>query len=213
MLTICSDNLPHTELSYLAFRLACMETLKLIEYSRQLPVEYREPFGFLTEVPFLREVAPQVQIALLAKTWNKLVAEKRYYADLVDEAVVYAVCETAARLVETLPELVAQYLEGGPRDVQRPIDRTLANGLRSVHLDLSNEGDFLLISQLQDLPPDEAVEFKLQYHLHHAYLEPLFDVLALWRVPSDLSQKLDGLLNEQEIQDLLPMLGLNAARL
>jgi hypothetical protein len=190
-----------------------METLKLIEYSRQLPTDYREPFGFLTEVPFLREVAPQVQIALLAKAWSKHSSAERHYADLVDEAVVYAACETAARLVETLPELVAQYLEGGPWEGEVSVNQHLATELRSLHLRLSNEGDFLLISQLQDLPPDEAVEFKLQFHLHHAYLEPLFDVLAMWRVPSDLGKKLGGLLNDQELQELLPTLGLKPARL
>src|SRR5579871_1209303 len=212
MLTICTDTLPQNCLSYLAFRLACVETLKFCEFSRHLPGEFREPFGFLTEVPFLREVAPHVQIALLAETWRKHISTDVHKANLVDEGIVYAVCETAARLVENLPEVVGPYVETGPLDVRFPVDHLLASELRSLHLQLSNEGDFLLISQLQDLPPEEADEFKEQFHLNDAYLAPMFEALGLWHVNiGQLVPKLTGLLTERELQELPQVLGLSTA--
>lgn len=212
MLTICTDILPQNALSYLAFRLACVETLKFCEFSRHLPGEFREPFGFLTEVPFLREVAPQVQIALLAETWRKHISPDAHKANLVDEAAVYAVCETGARLVENLPEIVGPYIESGPLEARFPVDHFLASELRSLHLQLSNEGDFLLISQLQDLPPDEADEFKEQFHLNDAYLAPMFDVLGLWNIDVKKTvSKLEGLLTDRELQDLPQVLGVGAA--
>ena len=206
MLNICQDTLPHSSLTYLAFRLSCVETLTLIEFARRMPGETFEPFGYLTEVPFLREVAPHVQIALLASTWAKHMDPGPVRANLVDESVVYAVSETAARIVERMPELVVPFLENGPRRLKVPVDHVLATELRSLHLRLANEGDFLLISQLQDLPPDECQEFKRQFHLFDAYLEPLFDVLGQWSVGPDLMTNLVELLTPQEIEEFHPIL-------
>lgn len=206
MLTICTDTLPQNALSYLAFRLACLETLTLMEFSRQVPAHTVDPFGYLTEVPFLREVAPQVQIALLAETWHKHNSKRRFHANLVDESVVFAACETAARIIDQLPELVPAFLEGGPTDIEAPIDPVIASELRGLHLQLSNEGDFLLVSQLQDLPPEEAAEFKQQFKLNELYLQPLFDVLGQWHVPKDMTRKLSGLLSHPEFGEYLTLL-------
>ncbi|MFO1020484.1 MAG: hypothetical protein U0903_07280 [Planctomycetales bacterium] len=207
MLTICTDTLPQSCLSYVAFRLACIETLELMDFSRRVPAENREPFGFLTQVPFLRDVAPQVQLSLLAETWSKHLAKEEFHANLVDEAVVYAVCETSARMVEKLPELVQPFLENGPLNAKISIDHQLASELRALHLQLSNEGDFLLISQFEDLPPEESHEFKQQFHLNDFYIQPMFDVLGRWHPDRDLSRNLTGLLSEAEVKDLERVIG------
>src|SRR5690606_24568548 len=110
-----------------------------------------------------------------------------HQATILDESVVYAVCETSARIVEKLPELVVPFLDHGPLDVEVTVDRQLADELRGVHLQLSNEGDFLLVSQLQDLPPDEAEEFKREFKLAPDYLQPMFDALGRWHVSPQIA--------------------------
>ena len=207
MLTICADTLPPNTLTYLAFRLSCLETFRLLE-EMQHSHSVAERVGYLTEVPFLQEVAPRVQLSLLGETWNRHMSNEPHHADLVDESVVYAVCEFAAALVEKAPERVREYLGAGPLAAMVVPDHFLATELRALHLQLSNEGDFLLISQLQDLPPDEAAEFKQQFHLNDAYLQPMFEVLGRWHVSSHLRDELDGLLTEEELDAHLPTLGL-----
>jgi len=198
MLTICTDTFPQTCLSYVAFRIAFMETLERIVLDHQMGSD-SECFGFLTEVPFLRHVPAHVQLDLLAATWRKHVASDSFEADLVDESVVYAVCETAARFVEENPEMVARFLQGGPLDAGIEIDHFLASELRSLHLNLSNEGDFLLISQFEDMHPDESQRMKREFHLDEARLEPLFDVLGRWAMSEAFLGNLTELLSKHEI--------------
>lgn len=206
MLIICADTVPQTKLSYLAFRLAAFETFKLIEFAQQSGQEFRDPYGFLTEVPFLREVAPQVQISLLAQTWAKLNSPFREHATLVDESVLYAVCETAARMLEQIPELFHSFTETGPVKFLTLPDKTTVHELRAIHLDLANEGDFLLVSQFLDLDPVEASNYKKQFRMSEQYLEPLFDVLGQWQIPADTATRLHGLFHEDELAELMPIL-------
>jgi hypothetical protein len=212
MLQICRDILPQSTLTYVAFRLACAETLKLVECAQHIPPEQIAPYGYLTEVPFLTNVAPQVQISLLADTWSKHLSPERQEANLLDESVVYAVCETAARIVERTPSFVAAYLQDGPRRVEVAVNRRLAVEIRQLHLQLSNEGDFLVISQFQDLEPDESRRLKREFRLSDGYLQPMFEVLGRWRVPPNMPRKMTGLLAGEEIKALSEMLGLSATR-
>ena len=50
---------------------------------------------------------------------------------MVDEAVVYAVCEVASRIVEDDPETINRLLKGGPLDVDVTLDHMLASELRA----------------------------------------------------------------------------------
>ena len=110
-------------------------------------------FGFLTEVPFLRAVPPHVQLDLLAETWCKHASTEKFVANLVDESVIYAACETSARIVEQEPHVITRYLAGGPQQVSPKADSLLAGELRALHLNLASDGDFLMISQFEDMPP------------------------------------------------------------
>jgi hypothetical protein len=208
MLLICADTVPQTNISYLAFRLAAFETFKLIEFAQQTGQEFRDPFGYLTEVPFLREVAPQVQLSLLAETWAKLTSAHPEHATLLDESVVYAVCETAARIMEQIPELFSSFTETGPVKFLNQPDKKLVRDLRTFHLELSNEGDFLLISQFQDLDPSEAANYKQQFRMSDDYLEPMFEVLGRWQISANIQQNFAGLFNEDELTELMPILKL-----
>ena len=202
MLTICTDNLPQNLLSYLAFRLAAVETVKLHEYAQHPQTHLREPYGFLTEVPFFREVPAQVQLSALAETWAKHISERTFQANLVDEAVLYAACETAARIAEYVPELIRSFTEEGPLDAGIVADHFLVSELRNLHLNLSNEGDFLLVTQFQDLPPEERDRCHREYHLGESYLEPMFDLLGQWHPEPDMLTNLSGLFTDAEIAKL-----------
>jgi hypothetical protein len=99
MLKICQSPLPQTLLSYVAFRVAFRETCESYSLHKRCLSEQTVPYGYLCEVPFLQEVAPSVQLDLLASTWHKHLSREEYQADLVDESVVYAVCEMTSRLI------------------------------------------------------------------------------------------------------------------
>ncbi|MES2790863.1 MAG: hypothetical protein V4719_14720 [Planctomycetota bacterium] len=211
MLLICADTVPQTKLSYLAFRLAAFETFKLIEFAQQTGQEFRDPFGYLTEVPFLREVAPQVQLSLLAETWAKLTSPHQEHGTLIDESVLYAVCETAARIMEQIPELFSSFTETGPVKFLNQPDKQLVRDLRALHLELANEGDFLLIGQFQDLDPQEASNYKKQFRMSDEYLEPMFEVLSRWKISPEIHTKFAGLFHDEELAELLPILKLATA--
>ena len=68
MLTICSDPLPRTDLTYAAFRASFHETLERLVLSRQFDNDPWQTFGFLTQVPFLKSVPPQDKLDQLTAT-------------------------------------------------------------------------------------------------------------------------------------------------
>ncbi len=208
MLHINQQQLPRTVLSYLSFRVSGMATLQFIELARQMPDVSMDCQGFLTEVPFLREVPPHVQIELLAETWSKHVAEKPYEATLLDESVIYSACETASYISQNNPELFPSLLSGGPLDVKVEAGESLAESLQQLHLGLANEGDFLLISQFIDMPPEEANEWKQRYGLEEADIDLMFEALSRWNISADVEQNLSGLFSPDEIRKTLPLLGL-----
>ncbi|MEM1062126.1 MAG: hypothetical protein AAF532_10210 [Planctomycetota bacterium] len=206
MLTISNDTLPQTCLSYLAFRLAFHETLERIALDDQLGGQ-GGAFGFLTEVPFLKNVPAHVQLDLLAATWTKHLANDKVEAELLDEAVIYAVCETASRVVEEQPDDVTRFLDGGPMDVTVPVDEFLATELRALHLNLASDGDFLLISQFEDIPPEDADRLKQKFGLEPERFDALFDALGRWHVSAEFLGNLSGLLTGREVLQAVKVLG------
>lgn len=200
MLRIDSETLPDVDLAYVALRLSFFETLERITLANQLGVAGDGAYGFLAEVPFLRNVAPQVQLDLLLDCWQKLRSRDAHTATLVDEAVLYAACETAARIVEADEELLSQFFDSGPRQLATNWGGSLADELRFLHLNLPNDGDFLLISQFQDVAPDEGRPLKQKFGLDMAACDELFDVLGRWHVSGDFRTNGLGLLNRPEIE-------------
>jgi hypothetical protein len=206
MLNISTDTLPRTCLSYLAFRVAFQETLERIMLADQMEDVPFDGFGYLTEVPFLQAVPPRVQLDLLAASWAKHFSGESHAASLVDESVVYAVCETTARVVENEPEQITRYLRGGPMDIQLNVDHFLASEVRRLHLGLSNEGDFLLISQFEDIHPEEADRLKKKFNLDAQRLECMFEALAHYHVSSEFSRDLTGLFEADELEKIDAMM-------
>lgn len=199
MLTISTDTLPQTCLSYVAFRVSFLETLERMALAQQMGAHEADCFGYLTEVPFLRTVAPHVQLDALAETWCKHIADVPCEATLIDESVVYAVCETAARIAQNDPKTFQRLLKGGPLEVDVTLDHFLASELRSLHLNLSNEGEFLMVSQFEDMAPDEARRLKKKFGLDEQRLDAMFETLGQWLVSADFLTNLAGLLTQREI--------------
>lgn len=199
MLKICDSPFPQTLLSYVAFRVAFRETFESLSLHKRCLSEQAVPFGYLCEVPFLQEVAPAVQLDLLASVWQKHLSRDVHRADLVDESVVYAACEMTARFVERDPTSVVRLLANGPLDLTVPLDSYLARELRLLYLELPNDGDFLMISQFLDLEPDESIDQKLQMGIDPGRMEPMFDALGRWHASPQLTGNLRGLLTEAEV--------------
>jgi hypothetical protein len=198
MLNICHEPLPISETVYIAFRLACCDTLERMVLAEQADDATETNFGYLTQVPFLRHVPPQVQLDVLVETWRKHTSNDHVAADLLDEGVIYAACETASQLVASDPATAARLLSRGPVEVGDRPSLRMSREIQAVHLDLANEGDFLLISQFQDIPTDEALLLKTKFGLDPAACEPMFEVLGRWHVGSDFARRAGGLLNSVE---------------
>ena len=198
MLSIASDILPQTCISYVAFRIAFCETLERITLAKQVGGP-ADGFGYLTEVPFLHAVPPQIQLDLLAETWAKHLSDTPEEATLIDESVIYAICETASHLVQHQPKTVRSILKTGPLELELRVNRQLAGDLQALHLNLSNAGDFLMISQFEDMPPQEARPLKEQFGMDEGRLEAMFDVLGRWYPRPNFLKDLEGLLIPKEI--------------
>lgn len=198
MLRFGSDILPNTPVTYLAFRLAFQSTYERILLARQIE-SLDANFGYLTEVPFLLGVAPQVQLDILATTWNRHVSPRNYDAGIVDECVVYAACESAASLIENEPYLLPEFLHEGPREFDLSSDAALTAQLRSLHTTVASDDDFLLISQFEDLAPDEAAQLKARFGLDLQRLDQLFELLGRWHVSPQFIANLEHLLGDREL--------------
>lgn len=206
MLKIENDSLPQTLLSYLAFRLAFRETFERLVLWKQFERDLDDVPGYLGEVPFLRETPARVQLELLASTWSRHINAEQFRASLTDEAVIYAVCETAALIVERDPDAVRHLLHGGPLDLTVPIDQQLASELRGLYLNLTNAGDFLLVSQFLDLPPDDALQLKHQMGMDVAGVEELFEVVGRWHASPTMIERLSSLVTQEEAQRIAVVL-------
>lgn len=199
MLHICNDVLPSSDLTYLAFRVAFFDTLERISLADQVGMSSDAAFGFLTEVPFLRYVPPHVQLDVLVTTWSKHCDTQPHRADLVDESVVYAACETAARVVKVEQATAKRFFRTGPRPIAMTISAKTSGELEGLHFNLSNQGDFLLLSQFLDIPPAEARPLKAKFGISEQACECMFDALGRWYVSPGFRGNASGLLTTTEI--------------
>ena len=203
MLTVCDTAVPQTDVAYIAFRVAFFETLERIALADQVGLTGDRCFGFLTEVPFLRSVPPQVQLDLLLETWSRHNARDRHQATLADESVIYAVCETAARIVSVEPQTARRYVRSGLREVHHDFEPQLADTLQAFHLSLPNEGDFLLLSQFQDMAPEEANPLKTKFGMSLSACDVMFEMLSRWHISREFAKNSAGLLSANELARVL----------
>ena len=208
MLTVCDTTVPQNDIAYLAFRVAFFETLERIALADQVGLTGDRCFGFLTEVPFLRPVPPQVQLDYLLETWTRHIDDDRHQATLFDESIIYSVCETAARIVSVDPQTARRYMRNGPREVHHDIDPRLADTLQAFHVSLPNEGDFLLLSQFLDMAPNDAIPLKKKFGMSIPACEVMFEMLSRWHISIDFAKNSSALLTASELARALVTLRL-----
>jgi len=193
--------LPKSTLSSLVFRISFCETLDRLTLARQFPSTSQEGFGYLTEVPFLANVAPAVQLELLARTWHRHRCPMRHEATLLDECVLFAACERAAWCLENESfAVIQQYLQGAPFRTGGRINPFWPRQIRELHEEIGGEADFLLLGQFVDLPPWIAEDLREGCGITRTDLEPLFEALGRWHPSPEMSHQLAGLLTEREIE-------------
>lgn len=202
MIKFAEKYLPYSERIYIAFRISFLETLERLVLADQLELGSHRAFGFLTHVPFLKSVPAQIQLDLILDVWDKHLSKKDFTANYLDEAVVYAACETTAHLMRSEPDHARRMLASGPLQSSFDIVGETAGQFQELHLDFAGEGHFLLLSQCQDLPPDEASEFKHKYGIITGKADSLFDALSRWHVQAGFEDRACGLLTDIEIQAL-----------
>ena len=192
--------LPQSDLAYVAFRVAFDDLISEIELHRELGEEPEYPVGYLIEVPFLEEVPLPVQGDLLAETWAKHRSRSLVDATLLDAAIVYGACETAARIISDMPDLAAAWLKDGPRKVNPRILRRAHVRLEQMFEQFWDDRDFLLIDDLLDKPPDEVRMLKQLLRLPDELIQPMYDALGRGRVSPEVDANLEGLLTADEIE-------------
>ena len=198
MITFTAKSLPFSEQVYIAFRIAILETEERLALAHQIDLTDHTGFGYLTQVPFLKSVAPQVQIDLLLDFWNRYLARERYASDYLDESIVYSVCETAANVIRSQPGVAERFISSGPLSCPFTPTAQYADGIQKLHLDFVGNGHFLMLSQFQDLPSEEAVNLKKEFGIHADKCERMFETLGRWNVSVDIESRAIGLLSTAE---------------
>ncbi|WP_417850576.1 hypothetical protein [Thalassoglobus sp.] len=206
MIKFSSKSLPFSERIYIAFRIAFLETQERLALAEQLELESHRTFGYLTHVPFLKGVPAQVQLDLLLDLWDKHLSKETFSATYLDEAIVYAVCETAANLIRSEPKHAQRCIESGPLKSGATINHAFAEELQQLHLDYAGDGHYLLLSQFQDLPPEAANKHKDQYGIIAEKADSLFDALSRWNVRPGYEERACGLLTDEEVEQLSSMI-------
>jgi hypothetical protein len=201
MLTCYGDEvrLPQSDLAYIGFRLAALETLCQMDICQGLDDE-DVPFGYLVEVPFLDQVAPVVQVDLLADVWRRHRDAKRHEASLLDAAVMYAAFRTAGRVISDEPKLARSWLKAGPQQVRCKLASHTHQTLRDLFFEFWDDVDFLSLDELQDLTPEHAKAVRELMRLHDGAFEQMEEVLMRCRASPAILTNLEGLLPGAEIQ-------------
>ncbi|MCA9029210.1 MAG: hypothetical protein KDA69_06890 [Planctomycetaceae bacterium] len=211
MLSISSQSVAPSELLYSAFRIAFLDTLERIALADQLNVSDRS-FGYLTQVPYLRNVHPGVQLDQLLLTWSRQMSCEVHEATMVDEAVLYAACETAAQVIRTDAISARRILRTGPITAKAVCDQRMAEEIQRLHLNVVGEGSFLLLSQFLDIPPEECTSLKAEYGIQEGAADCMFELLAQYRVSPLIAERARGLLTPAEVREVFSVLRSNLTR-
>lgn len=202
MITFTSKSLPFSEQVYISFRIAILESEERLALAHQIDLTDHNGFGYLTQVPFLKSVAPQVQIDLLLDFWNRYLARERYASDYLDESIVYAVCETAANVIRSQSGIAERFVKSGPLSCPFTATPQYADQIQKLHLDYVGNGHFLMLSQFQDLPVEEAADLKKEFGIHADRSERMFEILGRWNVSTEIESRAIGLLTAAESKRL-----------
>ena len=155
--------------------------------------------SYLLKVPFLAQVAPAVQVDLLADVWNRHRDAALHEASLLDAAVVYAAFYTAGRVISDELKIPRLWLKAGPQQARFKITGRTHQRLHDLFFAFWDDVDFLSIEELQDLTPEHAREVREMMRLHDEAFEQMEEVLMRCRASPAILTNLEGLLTTEEI--------------
>lgn len=183
----------------MAFRVAALHTFDRL---REPAVVGGTPdYGYLSELPLIRETAPQVQLELLGATWKKGCSARLYPPTIVDECVLHSAFERTVRVILTEPPAAKRFLAGGSRPLESNDLTWLPVRLRTLQLTLP------LPSSVQAAQPIQPIESGRAGGYNEVPVGPtprdqLFEILGRWRVNRNLAWNFDGLLTTSEIIEI-----------
>jgi hypothetical protein len=175
-----------------------LDTLTQLDLSPDLD-EDDGPSGFLAEVPFLAQVAPQVQVDLLADLWARHRETALYEASLLDAAVLYAALHTAGRVIHDEAKVARLWLKAGPRPVNCRLGARTPGRLRELFFVFWDDVDFLSLSDLEDLEPEQARAVRERMRFPEGDVARMEEARTRWRASPAVLASLEGLLTKEEI--------------
>ena len=186
-------------LTYVAFRVAALSTFERL--SEERPEPDSDDLGYLSELPLLREAAPQVQLELLSRTWKKGCDSKLYPPTIVDECVLHAAFERTVNLILSEPNTAKRFLSNGFHVIDTTDFTWLPVRMRTLQLTLP------LPSSVEAAQVAESVESAREHGYKGVPVGPtprdqLFEVLGRWRVNRNLAWSFEGLLLKSEIIEI-----------
>lgn len=196
-----SCRLPQGDLTYLAFRLSLLDTLEEILTCADLAEDWESAAGFLSYVPILAEVPAPIQIDLLGEVWGRQRLRKPVQANLLEAAIVYAVCQDAGRIIQDEPETAQLYLENGPRRVRSNLTPDTVDRLDELFDNFWDDLDFLTLSDWQDMDAEHVAALKQLFRFPDD--QPIYDALSRGQVSPAMTSNLEGLLNPEEIGEVV----------
>jgi hypothetical protein len=158
-------------------------------------------------VPFLAQVAPQVQADLLADLWARHRDTALHEASLLDAAVLYAALHTAGRVIHDEARVARLWLKAGPRQVNCRLGGRTPGRLRELFFVFWDDVDFLSLSELEDLEPEHARAVRELMRLPDGDVARMEEARTVWRASPALLANLEGLLTEEEIDGYGKLLG------
>lgn len=193
-----------SHLTYIAFRVAALHTFERLQLVQSGDMEL-DDFGYLSELPVLRQTAAQVQLELLAETWKKGCDARLYPPTILDECVLHSAFERSVRCLLSEPDTVKGFISVGPKPFPVSDIVWLPVRLRTLHLTLP------LPASVSAAQTAEIVESGRSGGYNEVPVGPtprdqLFEVLGRWRVNRNLAWGFQDLLTTTEILDITKFL-------
>lgn len=198
--------LPQNDLAYVGFRLAALDTLCQMDACHDSGDD--DIAGYLAAVPVLEQVAPAVQVDLLADVWRRHQATELHEASLLDAAMVYATFRTAGRVLNDEFDLARAWLKTGPRLLRCRLTGRTPGRLHDLFFEFWDDEDFLSLSELQDLAPEHARRVRELMRWPDETIQEFEQVLTRWRASPAVLTNLEGLLTADEIKGFTRVLHL-----
>ena len=192
---------PHNhigELLYLAFRASYVTShYQLMCEFEESQTSHHDSHGFLDHIKLAVGCAPQIQLDLLLKTWNKLSRQGFRNLTTIDQCVCFcATCELAF-YGETENRHRIVRATNGPRELADTDIIWLASKLRTVQITWPFPVDSALLLRDADMLNGDLDETHGGTSVNHE-ASMILDLVGAWQVSPNILSNADGLLTPEE---------------